>query len=115
MEIVLTEPELVSKRHRFGGSPDAIGKIDGEYVLLDWKTSNAVYGDYLIQLCAYDLLIEECLPEYTITGGYYLCRFSKDYGDFEVRHFSDAPNEKESFLLMRQLYENDKETKKRVK
>ena len=52
--IVETEHSYVSELYQFGGTVDAIGKnAKGEIVLLDWKTSNAVYQDYLIQLAAY--------------------------------------------------------------
>src|SRR5262245_50963282 len=47
------EVALVSTKHEFGGTLDAIGEFEGNLVLIDWKTSNAVYSDYLIQLAAY--------------------------------------------------------------
>lgn len=116
IEIVLTEPQLVSEAHQFGGSPDAIGKIDGEYCLLDWKSSNGIYPDYLIQVGGgYVLLCEECLPEYPITGGIHICRFSKEFGDFHHHYFDDLPEAREQFLLFRDAYENDKILKKRAK
>jgi hypothetical protein len=116
IEIVLTEPELVSELHQFGGSPDAIGKLDGKYCLLDWKTSNGLYPDFLIQVGGgYVLLVNECLPEYPITGGIHVCRFSKEFGDFHHHYFDDLPEAREQFLLFRQAYENDKLLKKRAK
>ena len=116
LEIVLTEPELVSEGHQFGGSPDAIGKdSDGNFVLIDWKTSNSVYQDYLIQLAAYQMLIDECLPEYPINGGFHLVRFSKEHGDFSHHFWDDLPEAREQFLLFRDAYENDKLLKKRAK
>ena len=46
MEIVATEVPIVSERHRFGGTIDAIGKDANGLCLLDWKSSNGVYADY---------------------------------------------------------------------
>lgn len=79
-EIVETETPLVSDEHRFGGTFDALAKLAGRVVILDWKTSNAVYGDYLAQMGAYRLLLRECRGiEITEVD---LLRVSKDDGSF---------------------------------
>src|SRR5260221_11755298 len=41
LRILETEISLISKKHRFGGTLDAVGEIDGKLCLPDWKTSNA--------------------------------------------------------------------------
>ncbi len=64
-----SEVALVSTAHEFGGTLDAIGEFDGNLALIDWKTSNAVYSDYLIQLAAYRALWEENFPDHPISGG----------------------------------------------
>ncbi len=46
LKIIAQEIPLVSETHRFGGRPDAIGEINGEICILDWKTSNRVYTDH---------------------------------------------------------------------
>ena len=112
VQIEKTEINLVSEEHQYGGCPDAIGKINGRWVLLDWKTSNAVYTDHLIQMAAYGHLIYECLQ--IDVQGYHLCRFSKENVDFGHHFFDQLDNEWESFKLMRRLYDLDKITKKRV-
>lgn len=113
IEIKETEMALVSEEHRFGGTPDAVGCTpNGEYVLLDWKTSNRIYADYLIQLAAYQLLWEEShsmLPLKT----FHLLRFGKEFADF---HHHSWPREAlevatEAFLHMRALYDMDKRLK----
>jgi hypothetical protein len=116
------EISLVSPRYKFGGTPDALGRIDGNLVLLDWKTSNAVYMDYLLQLSCYGYLVNhgERLDTRKKLGlgkvkGFHLLRFSKDYPDFEHRYFGELDLAWEQFKLFRQAYENDKELKKRVK
>jgi len=108
------EIQMVSERYQYGGTPDAIGKLNGKYILLDWKTSNSVYSDYLMQLAAYKILWEEN-GNPPIDGGFYLCRFSKDFPDFSVHYFEELELAAEQFLLLRKAYENDKELKKRVK
>lgn len=108
------EIQLVSEQHQFGGTPDAIGILNGKHILLDWKTSNAIYPDYMMQLAAYKLLWEENgKPE--IDGGFYLCRFSKEFPDFSAHFFGELDLAREQFLLMRKMYGNDQELKKRVK
>lgn len=123
IEIVkdLQEIQLVSPQYEFGGTPDAIGKINGEYVLLDWKTSNSVYQDHLIQLAAYKHLIEDGVRMDTgeplgikITGGMYICRFAKDFPDFASHYFRELEEAWEQFTLFRRAYEIDKTLKRRA-
>ncbi len=110
-----TEVPLVSPRHRFGGTLDAVGEIGGQLVLCDWKCGNAVYADYLYQLAAYKLLWEENYPDHPISGGFHLCRFAREQGDFSHHYFPSLDSEAETFLAMRALYDRVKTTEKRVR
>jgi hypothetical protein len=83
-------------------------------VLLDYKTSNGVYSDMLIQLAAYKNLWEENRPDLPITGGCHLLRFAKERGDFAHHYFQELDDEWEQFLLFRQAYDLDKALKKRA-
>jgi len=125
LEIVAQEISLVSTEYRFGGTPDAVGIIDGEYCLVDWKTSNGVYTDMLIQLAAYKHLVERgFLFEggkatdkqlgYELTGGFHLCRFAKEHGDFAHHYYPDLSEAWEQFKRFREAYETDKILKKRA-
>ena len=114
LEIVEQEMSLVSEEYQFGGTPDAIGMVDGELCLVDWKTSNGVYPDYLLQLAAYKQLWEENHPDRPITGGFHLCRFSKENADFAHHYFGELDEAWEQFKLFRQAYDIDKRLKKRV-
>ena len=113
LEIVEQEIQMVSEEYQFGGCPDAIGMIDGELSLVDWKTSKAVYPDYMIQVAAYALLWGENYPDRPITGGYHLCRFSKTGGDFSHHYWSELQDAKQQFILFRQAYDLDKKIKAR--
>lgn len=115
--IVILEQEiqLVSEKYRFGGCPDAIGMDSkGRICLLDWKTSNGIYPDYLIQLGAYGHLWNFNNPQKSITGGYHLCRFSKEHADFHHHYWSELDDAWEQFKLFRKAYDLDKKLKKRV-
>ena len=114
MEIVATEMVLISEKHRFGGTPDALGKIsNGEFALLDWKTSNRIYADYLIQLACYARLLEENKVVDQPIERFHLLRVGKEFGDF---HHHSWPREAmkppwRAFELMRELYDLDKRLK----
>jgi len=114
LKILHQEIPLVSEVYRFGGTPDAIGLVNGELCLVDWKTSNGVYQDYLLQLAAYRLLWEELHPDQPLTGGFHLCRFSKDFGDFAHHYYDELDKAREMFIHLRKAYEFDAELKKRA-
>lgn len=111
---VETEHRLVSEQHQYGGTLDAM-LISGKLSLGDWKTSDAVYQDYLIQLAAYGILWGEHYPDRPIEGGFHLLRFAKDAPDFVHYRFGELEDAAEAFLLMRRLYDLDKRLKARVR
>ena len=76
IDIEHTEVGLVSEKHRYGGKLDAIGMIGNSLCLIDWKTSNSIYADYLLQCAAYAELWEENYPERPLAGGVYIARFA---------------------------------------
>jgi hypothetical protein len=115
MVIVKQEMELVSEKYEFGGCPDALAyDAQNRLCLLDWKTSNGVYSDYLIQLAAYGHLWEINNPKEPITGGFHLCRFSKEHADFSHHYWSELDDAWEQFKLFRKAFDIDKKLKKRV-
>lgn len=112
IELVETEMPLISAEYRFGGTPDAVGRIKGQLCLLDWKTSKGIYAEYLIQLAAYEHLWNMNRGE-QITGGIHCCRFDKSSGGF-AHHFwpSEALRPAwKAFLALRDLYDLQKEMK----
>jgi hypothetical protein len=113
MQIVEQEIPLVSAKYKFGGTPDAI-MVGEELALGDWKTSNKIYPDMLIQLAAYKVLWEENFPDRPITGGFHLCRFSKEHADFAHHYWAELDDAWEQFKLFREAYEIDKRLRKRV-
>ncbi len=118
LEIAQSEVSLLSQKHRFGGTLDAI-LVQGKLSLGDWKSSNGVYPDYILQLAAYGILWEENNPEKPLLGGYHLLRFSKcehpdDPVSFSHHFWSDLELAKRQFLLLREAYDNDQRIKKMV-
>lgn len=114
-EFYATEVPLVSEEYRFGGTIDVVLKMpNGGLSLADWKSSAAVYSDYLIQLAAYRQLWEEN-GHPPITEGFNLFRFSKDHGDFEHRRWPELRDAWELFKHLRAAYDLDKLVKGRCK
>jgi hypothetical protein len=58
-EIIMTEKSIVSDVLETGGTIDRVYKIDGEYVLLDFKTSKAIHNNYWLQVAVYHGLFME--------------------------------------------------------
>jgi hypothetical protein len=108
------EVPLASAQYRYGGTLDAIGVFAGKLALLDWKASNAVYQDHLIELAAYKRLWDETHPDHPITGGFHLCRFSKENGDFTHRFYPKLDAAWTQFRLFRRAYAIDAQLKKRA-
>jgi hypothetical protein len=52
-EFLYLEETVWSDTYQYAGSFDAIAKVDGETVIIDWKTSKAVYDSVALQLSAY--------------------------------------------------------------
>lgn len=112
LEIHETELPLVSEKHGFAGTFDAV-TVEGEPAIVDWKTSNAIYSDYLLQCAAYALLWEEARGQRI--DRVHILRVSKDHADFEHRSFQGIDAAKSLFLLYVQAYRFDREIAKRVR
>lgn len=59
VNVIMAEEPLVSETHQFGGTPDVYGVINGKKVLIDIKTGSGLYPDYLLQVTAYKMLLNE--------------------------------------------------------
>lgn len=56
---LLIEQPLVSDEHRYGGTIDLLGELDGEPVLIDLKTSSGIYEEHVFQVGGYWKLVDE--------------------------------------------------------
>jgi len=106
LAVVETEVHLVSETWRFGGTPDCVAMVKGKLYLFDWKTSNAVYPDYICQLAAYWQLWNECRVNQHLEPGAHLVRFGKD-GSFAHHWIAPAKLDLgwEAFLAARKLHD----------
>ena len=83
-EPILIESPLISEKYKFGGTPDLLAKINGEYCLIDFKTGKGIYvNDMFPQLAAYSHLLQE--NNYKITNSRILRIGREESEGFEER------------------------------
>lgn len=109
------EVQLVSEKYRYGGTPDALVEFEGEVSIGDWKSSNAIYLDHVLQIAAYRQLWNENHPDEKATSGR-IYRFSKESGIFAEHSYGPEVLDLafEQFLLFRRAFELDRILKKKV-
>ena len=105
IEVLGHEMQLVSERHKYGGTCDLYARVDGVLTLIDLKTCKALYGrgdEKFTQLAGYQLLLEENGHEVQES---YILRLgrSPDEG-FEYAASPDPALHAERFLVCRSLY-----------
>jgi len=55
----LLEKPLVSEKYGFGGTPDMFADINGQYILVDFKSGSGIYPSHFLQTAAYRQLVIE--------------------------------------------------------
>lgn len=114
VETIATEQTLVCECHQYGCTLDEIAKLDGQFLDMEWKTSNGVYVDHLLQVAAQKHAWECNFPEMKL-GGAGIVRFSKDTGDFAYHFFTDLTEPFEQFVDFCHCYKRDYRLKRRVR
>ena len=111
-KVTWAEKKMGSKKLEVGGCPDLL--VDGK-VLIDFKTSKAIYSDMIIQLSAYAELIRE--SEGIEIDKAIIVRFPKEDDDTEIKEFSkeDLAVGLKQFKLLRKAFDIDKDLNKLLK
>ena len=113
VEFLDTELRLVSEEHLFGGMVDSVARIKGgSLVLPDWKTSNGLYADYVAQIAAYGVLLDEHADDlFGEVEEYHILRISKNTAAFHHHSWMAEAMEpaRRYFLHARQLYDDAKD------
>ena len=114
-EVIWTEKKYISKELNVGGCPDLLVKKDGKYILVDFKTSKAIYSDMIIQLSCYAELIRE--NDGIEIDRAVIVRFPKDNDDTEIRKFTkeELAVGLKQFKLLRKAFDIDKDLNKLLK
>jgi hypothetical protein len=103
IEVILAEAPMVSEKHQFGGMCDLYCKINGEHLLVDFKTSGAIYDEMMIQLGAYKMLLEENGHK---VDKAMIVRIGRDETEgFETRTVTDFTKYQEIFKHLLSIYE----------
>jgi hypothetical protein len=108
-----SEVPLTCACHMLGGCLDAMF-IQDKLAIGDFKTSNGIYSDYLLQLAAYGHLWTVNFPDRPITGGYHILRLSKVGGDFAHSFWPELNDAWKMFEHLRAAYDLDKKVKERT-
>jgi hypothetical protein len=117
-EFLHLEETVWSDTHHYAGSFDAIAIVDGETVVLDWKTSKAVYDSVALQLSAYryaDRIIKAAdgesvdVPE--MSGGAVLHVRPEGWQFVPVEC---GPQVYRAFLALREVFDWEADGKKKV-
>lgn len=102
-----SERVVYSRKHRFAGILDAVGKMGDDLVLFDFKSSNGIYPEMWFQVAGYQIAWEE------ETGKRFdkkmLIRFGKDDGKFESLELGKDGKDKEVFLACLKIKERLRE------
>jgi hypothetical protein len=104
---ILVEEPLVS--YEFGGTIDCLAEINGELVLIDFKTSKALYPEMFCQLAAYRQLLRQA--GYNVINARILRIGREDTGDFEERIASDLDTAWQVFEHCLQIYQLSKKVR----
>jgi hypothetical protein len=59
IEPILTEEKVASRKYKVAGTLDWFGKVNGEYMVIDYKTSKAIYSQYRLQTAIYAYMLKE--------------------------------------------------------
>lgn len=81
-EIHHTELKVISRKHYYSGTLDAVGTYEGQPMLYDWKTSSKIYPDMDLQLVAYSEAYKE-EKKVKLSQGMIVCT-SKEKPHFKV-------------------------------
>jgi|TARA_Y100000310_G_scaffold155147_1_gene154622 hypothetical protein len=82
VEWLAAEQRVYSRTHKYAGTVDAVARVNGEFAVIDFKTSARIYEEYHLQVAAYAKCVESIYGE--PVEGAYILRFDKESGDFEA-------------------------------
>jgi CRISPR/Cas system-associated exonuclease Cas4 (RecB family) len=102
-----SERIVYSEKHEYAGILDAIAKKSKELILVDFKSSNAIYPEHALQTAGYQIAFEEMTQKKIAHR--LLIRFGKNDGTFEFRLLKENEKDAAAFLacvhLKRRLQE----------
>jgi len=104
-----SERFIFSKKHRFCGILDAVGKMGKELVLFDFKSSNAIYSEMFLQVAGYNIAYQEETGKKIDKK--IIIRFGKEDGMFQLKELENEGKDEKAFLACLELTKRLKELK----
>ena len=93
---ISTEERLFHPELKYAGTVDAVAEVDGEFCVIDFKTSAKIYPEHKIQCAAYAKIVELIYGRKVDCT--YVLRFDKNSGKFQV---GSSDSIEEDFLAFR--------------
>lgn len=113
VEFLNAEQLLYSKEHDYAGLADAVAKVNGKHLLIDYKTGKAIYNEAHYQVAGYVMAHEEEFK--TELDGALILNFDKETGllkDVQEIGRDDIEKNKETFLNCLGVKRREKELNK---
>jgi ATP-dependent exoDNAse (exonuclease V) beta subunit len=107
VKFIATEQLVYSKKYNFVGTLDCIAEVDGEYCLIDFKSSNGIYWDMILQVSGYGIAHEEETKKKFDRA--WIVRFGKDDAEFTAKDFNISQKLNKGFLSCLYLKKIQKE------
>jgi genome maintenance exonuclease 1 len=82
VEWLAAEQRVYSRTHKYAGTVDAVARVNGEFTVIDFKTSTRIYEEYYLQVAAYSKCVEDIYGEPVDAA--YILRFDKVSGKFDA-------------------------------
>jgi len=107
LEPIFCEQAIWSAKHRYAGTMDLFGRVNGNLALLDWKTSRSYYPEHGLQNAAYITALDEMghCKSNEVVG--VVVRLPKDGAGEAHAHFLPPPHGERfrRFLLAKETWE----------
>lgn len=96
VKFIASERKVYSKKYGYAGTLDALGYVNGELAIIDFKTSSGIYPEMFIQTSAYAQAVNE--EDGSSIKTCYVVRVPKDGSEFEVQQDNHMELNFKSFL-----------------
>lgn len=107
------EIPCVSEELQTGTTIDIMGWVAGKRSIVEIKTANSVYEDYLIQVAAQEFIWNETHPDEPIEA-LHLLKLGKEEANFTHHYWHSLQSGLEAFRHLRALYDLKSQLKKLV-
>ena len=82
VEWLAAEQRVYSRKHNYAGTVDAVAHVNGEFSVIDFKTSTRIYEEYYLQVAAYSKCVEDIYGDPVDSA--YILRFDKESGKLDA-------------------------------